>query len=147
MRCPGNSIGLPQFSARSCHRGFILSMSAIFFSRRHRLICFSRAMALRTSSDFVVNQTDALVGFRESFNLECFVLKDPCVQMTCDAGVQRASEAGHDVNPIPVLSLQAHEGTHHTRPDGVDRKSVVRTSCVCMVEDASSGSLDSAPIF
>ena len=56
----------------------------------------------------VVNQTDALVGFRESFNLECFVLKDPCVQMACDACVQGTGHAGHDVDPVLVLSLQAH---------------------------------------
>ena len=34
---------------KSLHSGFIHSTSAIFFSRRHRLICFSRAIADRTS--------------------------------------------------------------------------------------------------
>jgi hypothetical protein len=41
--CPGNLISLPQLSARSCQRGFSFSISQIFFSRRQRLICFSRA--------------------------------------------------------------------------------------------------------
>src|SRR5215471_1992905 len=50
MGSPANSICLPQFSAKSSQRGFIFSMSAIFFSRRHRLSCFSRAMAFLTSS-------------------------------------------------------------------------------------------------
>src|SRR5215472_1600446 len=51
MRCPGNSISRPQVSAKSCQRGFTFSMSAIFLSSRHRLICFSRAMAFLTSSN------------------------------------------------------------------------------------------------
>jgi hypothetical protein len=34
MDCPGNRISLPQFSVRSCQRGFNFSISPIFFSRR-----------------------------------------------------------------------------------------------------------------
>ena len=37
-------------AARSRHSGFNCAMSQSFFSRRHRLICFSRSIALRTSS-------------------------------------------------------------------------------------------------
>ena len=85
-------------------------------------LLFTRDSFEHIVKNFVVNQSDTLVGFREPFYLECFVLKHPCVQMTCNAGVQRASEAGHDVDPILVLSLQAHEGKHDTRPDG-DRMS------------------------
>ena len=36
-------------SLRSRNLGFIRRISASFFSRRHRLICFSRLIALRTS--------------------------------------------------------------------------------------------------
>ena len=36
-------------SLRSRNLGFIPRINASFFSRRHRLICFSRLMALRTS--------------------------------------------------------------------------------------------------
>jgi hypothetical protein len=48
MACPRNRISRPKFSARSCQRGFIFSMSAIFFSRRQPLSCFSRRIAFRT---------------------------------------------------------------------------------------------------
>ena len=48
MGCPRNRISLPQFSARSCQRGFIFSISAIFFSRRQPFNCFSRPIAFRT---------------------------------------------------------------------------------------------------
>jgi len=47
--CPRNRISRPQFSARSCQRGFIFSINAIFFSRRQCLSCFSRPMATCTS--------------------------------------------------------------------------------------------------
>src|SRR5215472_12085298 len=47
--CPRKRISRPQFSARSCQRGFIFSIKVIFFSRRQRLICFSRPMATCTS--------------------------------------------------------------------------------------------------
>ena len=41
--------GSRQSSRRSFHCAFIDSISAIFFDRLHPLICFSRAMAARTS--------------------------------------------------------------------------------------------------
>src|ERR1700690_3095354 len=38
-------------SARSAHAGFLSLISAIFFSRRLDLICFSRVIAYRTSEN------------------------------------------------------------------------------------------------
>ena len=47
---PRNSISRPQCSARSSHRGFIFSISAIFFSLRQPFNCRSRRFATYTSS-------------------------------------------------------------------------------------------------
>jgi hypothetical protein len=42
-----NFISLPQFCARSSHRGLVFSMRSIFFFRRYDLICFSRLIHAR----------------------------------------------------------------------------------------------------
>jgi hypothetical protein len=49
MLSPFNFISLPQFCARSSHRGLVFSMRSIFFFRRHDLICFSRLIMPVTS--------------------------------------------------------------------------------------------------
>jgi hypothetical protein len=62
--CPGNLISPPQLSARSCQRGFSLSISQIFFSRRQRLICFLRLMdACRSESHAVQRNREHRYGF------------------------------------------------------------------------------------
>lgn len=48
--CPANAISAPHFSAKSAQRGFMDSIRTIFFARRQPFSCFSRLIALRTSS-------------------------------------------------------------------------------------------------
>ena len=48
--CPANAISDPHFSAKSAQRGFMDSIRTIFFARRQPFSCFSRLIALRTTS-------------------------------------------------------------------------------------------------
>src|SRR5262252_3897995 len=107
--CPRKRISRPQFSARSCQRGFVFSIKAIFFSRRQRLICFSRPMATSTSLvAFVIHQAMALVFLGEALDGVVFMLKNATREKTGDTRVQRAGAAGENVDPELVLESIAH---------------------------------------
>jgi hypothetical protein len=138
--CPRNSICRPQFSARSCQRGFIFSINAIFFSRRQRLICFSRPIpSVHVLVALVVDQTMALVLPGKALNRIVFVLMNALIEESVDTDIERSRPAGEDIDPEFVMQTVAHAEKSSIRSLG-------RTPHIGMAGDTFSRSLHSPSV-
>ncbi len=103
---------------KSAHFGFDVSMSATFLSRRHPLICFSRAIAARTSEVVSKYTRRSIRYFRsESGNEGIPVLEHPAGEIVRDACVKGLRTVRGYVDEVLVLpshyrwSISPPEGT------------------------------------
>jgi len=108
--------------------GFMDSTSLFFFSLRHPLISFSRAMAINyTLKPFKIDQPMTFVLARETLDQIIFVLEHTATQSRSDAGIKRtARAAAHHIKVRSLLhwknarSLRATRALKKTRaPDAL----------------------------
>ncbi len=105
---PANAICAPHFSARSSQRGFIDSIRAIFFDHRQPFSCFSRLIALTTSSK-LSQYTRRLQPFLlEKPSISPLLCSRTHVEIVRHSDVERAGAAGDDVRPVLMFPHDLH---------------------------------------
>ena len=102
--CSGR-IGVPHSSDKSCQVGFNDSIRAIFFSRRQRLICFSRAIASRMSPKIWYHTSRSMLylAVNPSSNKCCFVLTHAPVETVSYADIEVVRSAGENVDGVAMF--------------------------------------------
>src|SRR5664279_2666555 len=96
--------GFPHSADRSFHVGLSRSMSAIFFSRRHRFTCFSVLIADCTHVNrSLVHESMHFVIGGEATVYTAPVLAVSRFQIAGDSDLQRSRFAGEDVNAVAVF--------------------------------------------
>ena len=120
---PGNRTSRPQFSARSCQRGFNLSIKPIS-SRGASADCLNDDLFFAADDDhrvmeaFVVHQAMALILLGEAFNGVELVLMNAFVEISRDPDRERAGAAGEDIDPEFVMESVAHAEKRSTTVPG-----------------------------
>ncbi len=105
-----NAICAPHFPAKSSQRGFIDSMRAIFFDRRHPFSCFSAVdRPVNVIKAFPVNKAITLVLAGKPLNLATLVLKHAHIQIAGHPNVKCARLAGRDIRAIGLRAHNTHQ--------------------------------------
>ena len=128
---------------RSTHAGFVVSISASFFSRLHAFkLLFARDSRCHILMAFEPHKPITVVFVRKAFVFFPFVLEDSLEEVPSDANIQSPATAGDDVSKVASL-MHTWQGIRSPRPGYVITKTTADPStpvagATCARDDIAS---------